>query len=142
MKKKKEKSLGALKKEAWKLLSLVIRHGAADHRGWANCFTCGKASPVVELQAGHAIGGRTGAVLFDEDLLRPQCVACNIYKRGNYPIYVAKLIREHSLEWWEEKLEESRKIRKYTRSELLEMIESYKSRLSVIERAQKWSKAS
>jgi hypothetical protein len=94
------------------------------------------------MDAGHAIGGRHGAVLFDEDIIRPQNKRCNIFLRGNYPVFVAKLIREHSLEWWEKKLEDSTKLKKYTQSDLLEMIESYQSRLRVIEKSKLWVKAS
>lgn len=85
------------------------------------------------MDAGHAIGGRTGAILFDEELLRPQCKVCNIWKNGNYTIYTTNLIKEHGMEWWENKLVESRKIRKWTRGELLELIEAYKERLKAIE---------
>lgn len=85
------------------------------------------------MQAGHAIGGRHNAVLFDEEIIKPQCVRCNIFLRGNYQVFITKLIQEHGLEWWEKKLEGSRQIVKMTRGDLEQLIESYRERLSLLE---------
>lgn len=134
------KTTTKLKQQAWKLLSQIIRQDAADHRGMCQCFTCDEWDHWKSMQAGHGIGGRHNAVLLDEDILRVQCVACNIFKRGNYTIFTTKLIKENGLEWWDNKLAESRLMKKYTRAELIEKIEEYKSRLSVIERSKKWQK--
>jgi hypothetical protein len=102
------------------------------------------------IQAGHAIGGRAGAVLLDEELIRPQDYHCNVGLRGNYPVFVTKLIREKAreigasseigtppaepiaaaMEWWEGKLAASRQVRKWNRQDLEEKIESYKARLN------------
>ena len=81
------------------------------------------------MQAGHAIGGRHNAVLFDEEIIRPQCCGCNIFKRGNYPVFAAKLVREHGIDWWEKKLIEAQQLKMYTRTDLEEMIKSYRERL-------------
>ena len=89
------------------------------------------------MQAGHAIPGRTGMVLFDEEIIRPQCVRCNIWGRGMLHIFAPKLIQErnHSAdgmgpEWWERKLLASRQVRKWSRTELEELIQSYRERLT------------
>lgn len=96
------------------------------------------------MQAGHAIGGRTGAVLLDEEIIRPQCYRCNVALRGNYPVFVTKLIREkarympvpeehkltEAMAWWEVKLQASHQIRKWTCSELEIKIVELKDRLS------------
>lgn len=85
-----------------------------------------------ESQAGHAIGGRHNAVLLDPEIVRPQCVRCNVFMRGNYPIFTAKLIRENGLEWFERKLEAARKIVKYTRTDYEELIQTYKTKLEAL----------
>ena len=121
----KGRSLASLKKLAWKLLSLKIRRQASNSWGNCKCYTCGATHRYQELQAGHAIGGRHGAVLFDTDIIRPQCVACNVFLRGNYPIFVTKLIKEHGLDWWESKLLQSRQVRKWSRNELEDLIKRY-----------------
>lgn len=122
-------SLSSLKKKAWKLFSEWIRRKDADEGGTEYCFTCGRAFHWKELQAGHGIGGRHNAVLFDEEIVRPQCVACNVFLRGNYQVFITKLIKENGMKWWECKLSDSRKTLKLTRSDVEEIIEKYKEKL-------------
>ena len=132
-KKPKTKTLPALKKQAWKLLSEVVRKEAVDIRGFCKCVTCGDWRFWNDrMQAGHAIGGRTAAVLFDEEIIYPQCVLCNIFKRGNYGEFAAFLIRKHGLEWYEKKVETARKPAKLTRADVEEKIENYKKRLEAL----------
>lgn len=127
------KTVRYLRKLAWNLLSRIIRQTAADHAGNVICYTCGEIHPWKEIQAGHAIGGRHNAVLLDEEIIRPQCCGCNIFRRGNYPVFAAKLVREHGIDWWERKLEESHQLKTYTRGDLEALIESYRERLSHVE---------
>ena len=126
---KKSKSLSSLKKKAWSLFSLLVRKSAADRRGIVICYTCGAIIPWQVSQASHAIGGRHNAVLFDEDLVRVCCVRCNIYLRGNYPVFILKLINEHSADWFEKKLAGSHQIVKWTTSDMRERIKCYELRL-------------
>lgn len=97
-----------------------------------SCYTCGERMVWKESQAGHAIGGRHNAVLFDEEICRPQCVRCNVFMRGNYPVFTAKLIREKGLGWFERKLEESRMVVKLTRSDFEEVIQTYRQKLGFL----------
>ena len=134
MSKKKTPTLKALKNKAWKLCSEYVRRKDADAGGFVGCYTCG--APLhwkLEAQAGHAIGGRNNAVLLDVDILRPQCVACNVFRRGNYPIFTAKLIRENGLEWFEQKLIKARQAVKYTRSDLEALIAEFQNKLKALE---------
>ena len=144
-KRPKQASLASLKAKAWKLLSECVRHEAAAPGDTVNCYTCGAMHHWKELQAGHAIGGRTGAVLLDEEIIRPCCERCNIWLRGNYQEFSLRLIREKAkqltidgatlvpltcaVDWWEQKLSSARQVRKWTRSELQDKIDSYKARL-------------
>jgi hypothetical protein len=127
---KKKPTLSALKKKAWKLLSEYVRRREADEGGFVGCYTCG--APIhhkLEAQAGHAIPGRTGAVLLDVEIVRPQCRRCNIFMGGRYEIFAAKLIRENGLEWFEGKLAGSRQVVKLTRADLEEKILTFKQKL-------------
>lgn len=133
--KKKKKSLRAIKKKCWALFSEYVRRKHADSNGFARCYTSGVAADWRELQCGHGIGGRHNAVLFDEEICRPQTVAENVFKRGNYPVFVTKLIQENGLDWWEKKLAASREAVKYTRSDLEALIEKYKQKLKELEAA-------
>mgnify|MGYP001563935928 CR=1 FL=1 len=129
MKTRKLPTLAKLKKIAWKLLSGCIRREAADRLGYVRCYTCDWVGMWTASQAGHAIGGRSGAVLFDESIIRPQCKRCNIFLRGNYGIFASKLIKEHGQEWYDQKQIDSHKTVKFTRSDVLEKTEAYKVRL-------------
>lgn len=129
----KQKTIADLKKKAWGLLSQVIRREAANSFGHVNCYTCNKLMDWKEAQAGHAIGGRTGAVLLDEEIIRCQCYRCNVPLRGNYPEFTTRLIVENGIDWWQNKLEQSKQIRKWKKSELDEKIESLKARLKELD---------
>jgi hypothetical protein len=129
----KKPTLKSLKKKAWKTVSEYVRKREADEGGFVHCYTC--RAPIhwkLEAQAGHAIGGRTNSVLFDDTIIRPQCVSCNVFRRGNYPIFAAKLIRENGLGWFEKKLAGAREVVKLTRSDLEDIIENYKKKLEVL----------
>ena len=125
----KKKSLKSLKAKCWKVFSEFVRRKHADAEGFAYCYTSGVRVHWKELQCGHAIGGRHNAVLFDEEICRPQTLAENVFKRGNYPVFTTNLIKEKGMQWWENKLEKSHQVRKYTTSELEEMIKDYKQKL-------------
>ena len=125
----KRKSLASLKKSAWDLLSKIIRLSYADEGGTVECYTCGRLMFWKESQAGHAIPGRTGAVLLDAEILRVQCVSCNVFHRGMYHVFTTKLIKENGMPWWECKLVESKKVMKWDRVKLEDKIESFKQRL-------------
>ena len=130
---KRKQTLASLKKKAWDLLSLIVRQSFADEFGYLNCYTCAKRMHWKASQAGHAIGGRHGAVLFDQDIIRPQCKRCNVFLRGNYGVFALRLIQENGETWYAQKLSDSHKVVKYSRVDLLSLIEEYKARLSRIQ---------
>lgn len=80
------------------------------------------------MQAGHGLSGRGNSILFDEELVRVQCVSCNIFKGGNYDIFHAKLIKENSLKWFNDKLKLKHTTKQFTRKELEELYEKYKTK--------------
>jgi hypothetical protein len=122
---KRQPSLRSLKKKVWRAFSLWIRSKGADEGGTEYCFTCSTPHHWKELHAGHAIPGRTNAVLFDEDIVKPQCPRCNIFGSGQYHIFATKLIKEHGMDWWENKLIGAKKPVKYTRADLEELLAEF-----------------
>ncbi len=130
--KPKTKSLGKLKKELWDLVSLYVRQYYADDGGYCRCYTCGNVLPWRQMQAGHGIPGRSNAVLYDLDILKPQDIACNIFGGGKHHIFATKLIEANGMEWWQAKLEGSKRIVKYSRADILGLIDTYKSRLAAL----------
>lgn len=127
------KRLSYYKNKAWDLFSIYVRKSYADSNGMVSCYTCGNVMRWQDSQCGHAIGGRHGAVLFDEDICRPQCVTCNLTKRGNYTLFTTKLINENGINWWNTKIEESKGEIKRGKSEYLELIEQYREKQCIVD---------
>jgi hypothetical protein len=92
--KEKKVSVSKLKKKAWAAFSLYIRTKYASPMGQVICYTCGKLGTVKTMQAGHGIAGRNNAILFEEKVVRPQCVGCNFFGGGKYAIFTGKLMDE------------------------------------------------
>ena len=122
---KKKRKLSLVKKEADRWFSLYIRQKYADWRGYVKCYTCGHTAPYNKgMQCGHFASRRFLNTRFDEENCRVQCMACNVFKRGNMNIFSEKLIEEKgadfiakinakaqkpanaSYKWWEDKLKE------------------------------------
>lgn len=122
-----------LKKKAWAQFSKYIRHKYADKNGNVKCYTCGKIIPAIGTkeikgaEAGHGLAGRGNAILFDEELVKPQCYICNVIKGGNYDVFHAKLIKENGFKWFQEKLKLKNKTKQFTREELEELYNKYKN---------------
>ena len=102
---KKKTSNKRWKDKAWKIFSAYIRTrdclkttGTTDE---GICYTCGKKLPFKQLQCGHCISGRGNYILLNEDCVKAQCMGCNVFNKGNYDIFIPKIIREHSLAWFE-----------------------------------------
>lgn len=130
-------SVAKLKERAWSLLSQLIRRREAEKQGggYLQCYTCGDIHPWNSaMHAGHAIPGRTGAVLLDEEIIRPQCAKCNLKapfgRGGEYHIFAAKLIKENGMEWWDAKLVAAKQVKKWNRIELQEKIAAYRIALA------------
>jgi hypothetical protein len=123
-------SMKTLKKEAWRYFSLYIRLLHSDKNGMSKCVTCGKVDHYKKMQAGHAVSGRGGYVLFNEKIVRPQCVGCNVMAGGRYDAYVIYLVhKEKSLtfEQYAEIKRQSKLTHKINNSEYLDIYNHYKS---------------
>lgn len=129
---KKKPTLSGLKKKAWKVFSEFIRRRDSDEGGTASCYTCGALLFWREGHAGHGIPGRTNSVLLDPELVKFQCPPCNIWKRGMHHIFATKLIKEHGMEWWDAKVAGARRVVKYTRSDLEDLISEFKQKLETL----------
>jgi hypothetical protein len=126
----KKPSLKSLKNKCWKLFSEFIRRRDADEGGTTRCVTCKKPIFWKEAHAGHFVPGRTNAVLFNEEITNAQCVACNVFKGGNYQEYTLYMLDKYGREKVDEFLQLKHQVRKYTTTELEEMITHYKQKLS------------
>jgi hypothetical protein len=129
--KTKKVSHKSAKAKAWKAFSDYIRlrdslrtTGSPDS---CRCITCEKIVPYSSIQAGHFVGGRGGAVLFDEESVWGQCIGCNVFLRGNYQLYTLKMISLYGMERVEELLAMKKQSKQYKTFELLEIAKKYKS---------------
>ena len=95
--------IGKLKKKLWTLFSEWIRRKDCDSNGCTFCVTCMERGEKkylhwTELQAGHFLAGRSNGIIFDERGVWPQCISCNIFKRGATEDYYPYMIRTQGQE--------------------------------------------
>jgi hypothetical protein len=107
--------------------SRFVRLSSATDSGYASCFTCGVIKPWKQLQNGHFISRGNMALRYDLRNCHPQCKECNEVKSGNLPVYRFKLIRKYGVGILFSLVRDSKKIKKYTKIELQEMIDCYKA---------------
>src|SRR3989304_4027343 len=88
----KKRSFKTLKRKAWKAFSEYIRRRDADYAGRVSCYTCGLRMHWKSAHAGHAIGGRHHAVLFDPEICRPQCYPRERPPRGQEPAFARPIL--------------------------------------------------
>lgn len=127
-KKEKLPSKSKAKDAAWKAFSLYIRIKSLKHQQ-CECYTCGHKNPLGKTTAGHGIPGRTNAVLFMEEVVRPQCIACNVFAGGRYRIFTAKLIEELGMEEYDRLAKLAKKTISYTIYDYLEKEQIYLKKL-------------
>lgn len=130
---KKQLSPVKLKQKAWKVFSDYIRTrdslattGTITH---CICVTCQKNFEYSKIQAGHFVGGRTGSILFDEELVYGQCIGCNVFLRGNYDAYNLVMLKKFGGDKVVEFLERKKQVVQYSPSDYLEIAEKYKQKL-------------
>ena len=117
---------------AWTAFSKYIRQKGVREDGMIKCYTCGKRKDFKEMSAGHGIGGRNGAILFLEEIVKPQCAGCNIFGRGQYQVFTRKLIDELGLTRYDEIVTESRIIKKFTVADYMAIEDTYKKKVDEI----------
>lgn len=90
-----------------------------------------------EAQAGHIIDGRGNAILFCDDAIFPQCVACNIFRNGNKVEYTLWFLKKFG----QEKLDELRILAKQPvkrkEADYEVLIEEYKQKITKLSAGEK-----
>lgn len=105
------------------VFSQYVRLSNADDRGYCTCITCGKKGhwKTGGIQAGHFISRKNYSTRWDLDNVKPQCVACNVYRAGEqykYSLYLGEKLSK--------KLDDkSREITKFTSKEIEDLIDLY-----------------
>lgn len=118
----KDRTISQLKALADEEFSKYIRQ--RDGR----CITC---DSTERLQAGHYISRDCLELRYDEKNVNCQCMQCNVFKKGNYPIYSIKMMDKYGDNILYDLDEIVKKykadgLRKYPKSWYIEIIERYR----------------
>lgn len=105
---------------------MFIRLKYADQFGNVRCYTCPDIKPYKEIHAGHYIKRARKILKFDERNVRPQCVACNLYRDGNQDVFAVNLEKEYGHGILQEFAKLKWKEKRFTRQELEQLIEHYR----------------
>jgi hypothetical protein len=113
--------------------SLYMRLKYANKNGIVDCYTCGKSYHYKKIQNGHFISRKHYSTRWNENNCRPQCYSCNVMKYGEQYKFGVALNNERT-GLANEMLERSRLIKKYTNHDLLNLIETYKQKIILLEK--------
>lgn len=128
VKKKRTESRGQLVKRLDNAFSQYIRlREAVD--GEAICVTCGLKLPWKQLQCGHYETRGDFPTRWDETNCHPQCVACNVFRKGNYTVYARYMINRYGTEKLEELAKKAKSGVKIPTPEIRDMIEIYRKKV-------------
>jgi hypothetical protein len=121
----KKPTVSKLKKRLDSIFSIYIRNKYADFSGYVMCVTCKTTKPINEMQNGHYVSRSSSILRYSEDNCFPQCVACNIFKKGNYPAYTEYLLKHFGQNYILNLVKVGRLEKKWTIKELQELIIKY-----------------
>lgn len=118
MTRKKPTPLKSLRKKAWKVFSEYIRK-----RDKGRCICCGKRSHWKLTHASHFI--HSSSLDFSEIGINASCPRCNTFLHGNLAFYSNNLVKIYGEEVLDYLIRESKKVRKYSREDLEDIIKKY-----------------
>ena len=129
MPKSKKPTKSKLVKKLDIVFSRWVRLSNSDDKGYCECVTCNKKVHWYDIQAGHFMSRRHYSTRWDQDNVKPQCKACNIFGQGKqyeYSIYLGKSLSD-------DLLAKSRQLVKYSVVDLQNMIDFYTNELKALE---------
>lgn len=124
--KPKKEKISLLLRRCQKVTNAIVR---VKYQG-GPCYTCEKPIPKGDEQAGHCwtVQGHPYS-RFDFRNLRLQGSCCNNYKHGYHSMFAHKLRNELGEESWNNLVLTAKSSLRYSREELLQMIEDRKKLL-------------
>jgi len=123
-------SLSSLEKKLDRVFSEYIRLRDADKGGTVQCVTCKKLMFWKDSHAGHFVKRQHRSLRWNELNAHPQCVACNTYQGGRQDDYAAYIIKRYGVNAFNKLVEMKYQIAKFSRADLMEMIERFKGLLN------------
>lgn len=133
----KEKSLAVLTKELDEVFSLFIRLRDADENGTVTCFVSGERIYYRDADAAHYFVRQHMGTRWDEMNVHACSVDSNRYDPSHHDKYADKMVIRYSAMDFILLKERSKSLAKFTRSDLLEMIEKYKVKVSELRKIKK-----
>lgn len=112
-----------------KVFSVYIRTRYAINE-IAQCYTCGKKEHWKKQQAGHFASRRHYATRWNEYNVQVQCPSCNIWQQGMQFEFGKQLCLQYGDNFADELMIESKKIIKFTDTEIQDMITYYSNLIS------------
>ena len=109
--------------------SKAVRQATADHAGVVKCYTCPNVFHWTQMDCGHFRRRQHLSTRWHEKNCKPQCKYCNQKLDGNEAVFAANLKLEYGDQIVDELTRMSKKDRKWSCSELKEMIEHYESKI-------------
>ena len=124
----KEKKLPTLIREADELFSELIRRQRAVN-GYVTCITCPKVLPFRQAQLCHTFHRDNMATRYDELNVWPGCAECNCFD-PDHDTKIKSVVRRliGDAEFYDLS-QRAQSMVKFTRPEMLEMIEGFKEKL-------------
>src|SRR3990167_4089808 len=96
--KSKLPSISKLIKTADALFSASVRQLGANKEGLNQCYTCKKWFSIKKLHCGHFLSRYYKTARWDKDNARPQCMMCNLWKKGDTVNFRINLVNEIGVE--------------------------------------------
>lgn len=93
-------------------------------KGICTCYTCWEKLPRNKIQNWHFISRGNYKYRRDIDNCKTQCIACNIFKHGNYIEYTTRMIDEYGRDKID-KMKSDKELFKISTPEIEELIEYY-----------------
>jgi hypothetical protein len=112
--------------KAQKVFNAYIRKRDSED-GYFTCISCGETKETAQMNAGHYVSQKgSSALRFDEYNVNGECIACNGFNDFHLVGYRKNLINkigQEMVDWIEANY---RTPKKWSRTELNELIEKYK----------------
>ena len=122
----KRKTIAALVNDAAAILQRIVRLKAADENGYCQCVTCGRVKMWNEMDGGHFISRKYTAHKLAEENIHPQCKGCNGPMGGALDRYTLYMVDTYGRDYVDELIATKGQTRKYSRAEILEVIQDLK----------------
>lgn len=112
-----------------KIFSVYIRTRYAIDE-IVECYTCGKKEHWKKQHAGHFASRRHYSTRWNEYNVQVQCPSCNIWQQGMQFEFGKQLCLQYGDNFADELMIESKKIIKFTDTEIQDMITYYSNLIS------------